>query len=293
MSDNWGGKWTVRKKAAVSAYLNIFQNALKNQTFHKWYIDAFAGTGYHTYRPAAEPSLFSEKDIAEVKELRIGSATLALESAIPFDKYIFIEKDPVSFETLTSLSKQYPEKPIFFQNSDANDEIVKICKVIKTSSRRPRCVLFLDPFGMQLTWNTLEAISTTGVCDIWYLFPTNAVNRMLPNDGKIPSSWESRLNLLFGTPEWKTTFYTQIEQGSLFDSKVDELIKYSSFNKIEEYTYSRLSSIFPYVSPKPLSLYNSRNLLFSLFFAVSNTSPKARALANRIFRYIELKNKEH
>ncbi|WP_375494674.1 hypothetical protein [uncultured Nostoc sp.] len=37
--------------------------------------------------------------------------------------------------------------------------------------RSNRAVLFLDPFGMQIPWSTIEAIAHTEAIDLWYLFP--------------------------------------------------------------------------------------------------------------------------
>lgn len=41
----FGGPWTVEKLSILSAYLDFYVTALKNQPFKKIYIDAFAGTG--------------------------------------------------------------------------------------------------------------------------------------------------------------------------------------------------------------------------------------------------------
>ena len=41
----FGGPWTIEKLNILSAYLDFYVTALKNQPFKKIYIDAFAGTG--------------------------------------------------------------------------------------------------------------------------------------------------------------------------------------------------------------------------------------------------------
>ena len=61
-------------------------------------------------------------------------------------------------------------------------------------------MLFLDPYGMQVEWRTIEAIAKTEAIDLWLLFPLAiGVNRLLTKSGEIPESWRRRLNLLLGT----------------------------------------------------------------------------------------------
>ena len=60
--------------------------------------------------------------------------------------------------------------------------------------------MFLDPYGMQVRWDTIEAIAETKAIDLWLLFPLGvAVNRMLKNDGNINESWAEKLDIIFGT----------------------------------------------------------------------------------------------
>ncbi|MEW6074198.1 MAG: hypothetical protein AB1726_16580 [Planctomycetota bacterium] len=53
-----------------------------------------------------------------------------------------------------------------------------------------RKVLFLDPYGMQVEWVTIEAVAQTKAIDLWVLFPLGVgVNRLLTKSGEIPESW--------------------------------------------------------------------------------------------------------
>jgi three-Cys-motif partner protein len=74
--------------------------------------------------------------------------------------------------------------------------VQKLCDKDWTSRR---AVLFLDPYGMQVEWRTIEAIAATKAIDLWLLFPLGiGVNRLLTKSGDIPESWRNRLNLLLG-----------------------------------------------------------------------------------------------
>lgn len=91
---------------------------------------------------------------------------------------------------------------------DANTEIQRICNT--WDWRKRRAVLFLDPFGMQVTWSTIEAIAKTEAIDMWLLFPAGiGVNRLLPKHGDIREAWYRRLDAFLGVPEsvWRSEFY--------------------------------------------------------------------------------------
>ncbi len=70
----FGGPWTVEKLNILSAYLDFYVTALKNQPFKKIYIDAFAGTG--------KIKIGNE----EKYEIIDGSAKLALSAKEEFDE---------------------------------------------------------------------------------------------------------------------------------------------------------------------------------------------------------------
>lgn len=285
----YGGKWTVLKKQILNEYLTMYSQALKNQKFNKWYIDAFAGSGYHEFPLEETNPLFDHTVDEDILELRLGSARLALQH--PFDSYIFIEKSLGNFQELEKLKTEFPEKNIHCIQGDANVELKQICAQLNKRRRNLRGVVFLDPFGLQLEWETLNCIARTEICDMWYLFPTMGINRMLTRNGHIPDSWENRLNLIMGSTSWKKVFYEQEEQQKTFEFILNTDIsllrkKETPLKNIEEYVNIQLSSIFCYVSPKPISLYNRHDILFSLFFAASNRNPKAVNLASKFGNYI-------
>ena len=299
LKEQWGGFWTVQKKKIVKNYLDAYSCALKNQPFQRWYIDAFAGTGYHDLSEENEIFLFDEGVENDLMGFRLGSASLALQTKNPFHKYVFIEKSSSRFQKLTELKRKYPERKIECINSDANESLQDICDQILRLRSKPRCVVFLDPYGMQLEWETLHCLSKTQVCDIWYLFPTNAVNRMLTQNAKMDEKWTSRLTTLFGTSSWKDEFYVAKDQSQqmlpIFDCQDSEvnLRKNTDLQKIERYIYRRLTNIFEYVSKECMPLYNTRRmLLYSLFFLVSNPDEKAKRLGRKISNAIIKNNKE-
>lgn len=282
-SHDFGGDWTTEKLERVGEYLRAYTKALKNTSFNLVYIDAFAGTGYRTLRRDDSHSelMFPELTEDEPKLFLDGSARIALQ--YPFHQYVFIEKDAERFRELEKLQSDFPQRNITLLNQDANDYLQRWCKQGRWGHQR--AVLFLDPYGMQVEWQTLEAIARTQAIDLWLLFPLGiAVNRLLRRDGNIDPAIRDTLNRLFGTNDWYDAFYQVSPQRTLFGSGT-EMQKVADFNRIAQYMVARLETIFAGVAKNPLRLCNLRNNpLYLLCFAVGN--PRGKDIAIRIAQHI-------
>src|SRR5581483_9947548 len=125
-----------------------------------------------------------------------------------------------------------------------NVEIQDICGKNKNWSSH-RAVLFLDPYGMQVEWRTIEAIAATKAIDLWLLFPLGiGVNRLLTKSSDIPVSWRRRLDVLLGTEDWYDEFYrVDSTQQSLFGDAEDRVVK-ATTETIGRYFTKRLKSVF-------------------------------------------------
>lgn len=283
----FGGNWTNEKLARVKAYLAAYTTALKNMPFRLVYIDAFAGTGYRSIKSDDQQELFSP-DLAEeeAEAYRSGSARIALENYPPFAEYHFIEQDTEKCSRLEDLKKEFPDKTanIHVINDDANTVLKGICDC-SWRQRNTRAVLFLDPFGMNVSWKTIEIIAGTKAIDMWYLFPLGVgVNRLLTKGGNIPEVWQKKLDSIFGSSDWRERFYeTKIIKG-LFGEE-ERTTKTADFKQVADYFVSRLETLFAGVAKRPLPLYNSRNNpLYLLCFASGNK--KGAPIALRIAEHI-------
>lgn len=287
MAHSFGGKWTQEKLEKVGNYLQTYSTALKNQSFRRIYVDAFAGTGYVNFKEKQDSlSLLPEFEESEVQDFVAGSAQIALNINPPFDEYIFIEKDTNRFSELENLKRDFPHlaNRISPQSEDANSFLLSFCK---TNWINKRAVVFLDPYGMQVKWETIEAIAKTQAIDLWILFPLGvAVNRLLKRDGNISESVRQRLDEMFGTEDWFNEFFKPKEVKTLFDFETG-FEKVANLDSISDYFNQRLKSIFAGVAKNPLKLYNSKNNpLYLLCFAVGNPNPKANGLALKFANHI-------
>jgi three-Cys-motif partner protein len=278
---SFGGDWTDVKLQILGEYLRSYTTALKNQRFKTAYIDAFAGTGYRSRGEGDErESLFPDVDDAPPDTLLDGSAQIALKTVPRFGRYIFIERNHDRFQQLLRLRQDFPALAgdIEIREDEANAFVQRLCQ---KNWEKHRAVLFLDPYGMQVEWATIEAVAATQAIDLWLLFPLGvAVNRLLTRDGRIPDGWRRRLDLLLGTTDWADEFY-RVESVSTLFGEAELRVKTATTETIGHYFNARLKGIFAGVAAEPKVLFNSSQCpLYLLCFASGN--PKGAPIALKI-----------
>ncbi|MEP0843250.1 MAG: three-Cys-motif partner protein TcmP [Phycisphaerae bacterium] len=287
----FGGDWTTDKlerlRKYLCAYTTIFTKNLKARYFITIYVDAFAGTGYRVNSAtrkgaAAVPDGDTDPD-PEADLFRKGSARIALDVVPSFNRYIFVERDSIRVSELETLRANFPGKDVQIEQGDANFFLKEWCG--KTNWKKHRAVVFLDPYGMQVEWQTLEALARTQAIDLWILFPLGvAVNRLLTRESPPPAWWAKTLTRIFGTPDWEQAFYPKIREETLFGPEETQR-KDAPPHAIGRYFLERLKTIFGEVAPNPLPLRNSTNTpIYLLCFASAN--PKGGRTAVKIARHI-------
>jgi three-Cys-motif partner protein len=282
-----GGAWTDDKLQVMQRYFSAYAQALKNQRFERWYIDAFAGTGERAdSRKAAKatskgsaPLFGDESD--EIAAAKKGSARIALGIDPPFDRYVFVDKSTDHVVALRALKGEFPDREIDVRSADANLALRDLAK--DTNWRTTRAAIFIDPYGMQIDWETLRILSDTKAVDIALLFPTGPLNRMLARRGDIPTEWASRIDSHLGPCDWRNASYKQTMTSDLFSSEIPAFEKAINTEGLRQFVYRRLSSIFAYVCEEQLEMKNSRGVvLYHLFIICANDREPAKALAKRL-----------
>lgn len=268
MSHQFGSHWTDAKLAAPREYLGIYTTALKRQNFRIVYIDAFAGSGTYTHKSGGQT--------------RDGSATIALKTG-GFARYTFIDRKREHVQQLDALKAQFPAADIHVIHGDANEALQSICHAWPT---RQRGVAFLDPYGMQATWQTLESIRATGFLDVWYLTPLNGLLRQLTrNPSRRDSDKDTALDKMLGTPDWRTELYQETPIPDLFTGLSSQ--ERVDTDAVRSWLNRRYKTLFPYVEEVALLHKGSRRNphggppLFALHFMMANTAPTAVALARK------------
>ena len=265
----FGSVWTEKKLDVFESYLAAYMKIMQKQPFKLLYLDAFSGSG---------------SILTKDQQVLVGSAVRALKFS--FDHYYFFESNKQCCAALKkTLAANFSEKlsMITIANQDCN----MLLKMIDTQNWREqkwRGVAFLDPYAMDLNWESLEHLAKTEMLDVWYLFPFMALNRNLRKDAEILEATQRRVTQLLGDEEWKQYIYPEAVQQAIFGETEFEKI---DMDGLKNYIIKRLKTIFPTVSEKAVILRNGRSSpIFLLCFMGSNPSPPARGASLRVANYL-------
>lgn len=188
---------------------------------------------------------------------------MALEIPNPFDRYIFIDKNPKRVAELESLRTEYHGgRTIEIRQGDANDVLKDILKDI--SKVRHRGYIFLDPFGLQVPWETVNMIAKSGAIEVMINFPLGmALRRMMPKSGDIPPGWQISLDTFFGSPEWR--HYAYEESDDLIGKRTSKIA--DSEDRLLAWYRERLRNAFGHVSAARLVTNTRGGRLYHLIWA--------------------------
>jgi len=284
----FGGDWTENKlrrlRDYLVAYRSIFTANPSARHFKTWYVDAFAGTGSRTSPISTKSTEEEGTPDTEADKFFEGSARIALSIPSPFDRYLFVEgvkKRTAALQTMVAGEFSQLAPRIDIKTDDANVALTQWCGSRDWSAER--AVVFLDPYGMQVSWNTVQMLGDTKGVDLWYLFSLAGVIRMLTRDGVIDESWQKRLDAVFGTADWKGHFYRTEMTADLF-GLYEVTRRDATAQNVVSYIEGRLKSAYVAVAPS-LVLRNSKSFpLFAFCFAASN--PKGASTALKIATHL-------
>lgn len=282
----FGGEHTELKLDVIKAYLNFYCNALKNQNFETWYIDGFAGTGFRQEKKEVG-GIFEGEPIALEERTLLGSASIALEVHPPFDHYHFIEAHGPRRRALQEMCTKAGHANAVTHAGDANERIVEIMQSAKWSDistkRRQRAVVFLDPYGMGVRWQTLQTLAESGQTDVWYLLNLKAIHQQMANDSSgIDDIKFAALSDIFGTESWRDEFYSsQPTQQSFLEDVTDSDRRVGTRQDVSRFARQRLKTLFRYVSePLPLTVVNIERY-FELYCLSNSQSDAAIKLIRK------------
>lgn len=287
----FGSAETERKLDCLRAYLAAYSTALSKQNFSRIYVDAFAGTGDRTETRPSLPYFFTGVP-EQLEEITTpGSARIAIETNPAFHSVVLIENDPKKVAALKVIAAEYPDRRVQVRAGDANAIVKRICQRFDWHRERIRGVVFLDPYGMEVDWTTVEAIARTKALDCWYFFPLSGLYRNAPHDPlKLDANKIDALNRVFGTDRWMTEWYEERAQArDLLGDVIVEHRRVADVDRIEGWVHDRLRTVFKGAVLKPLRLKHPGGApMASLFFAVSNDRPSAVRVASDIASHILL-----
>ena len=278
----FGGDWTETKLAILGGYLDFYTTALKKLPFKLVYIDAFAGDGKIDLGSRSDV----DPDAQDRRAFIAGSAERALSvEDRAFDRFVFVEAEPERSTRLEQLRRQHRDRAIDVVTGDANEFLAGLGK---TEYGNWRGVLFVDPFGTQLDWATVETVARLERLDMWLLFPVSAIGRMLPLS-QVPSdvtpAWEACLNRVYGGRSWRELYDHDVQRNLFGDpglvraAGVDGLLSIYKHQLKEAFGARFLA--------QSRTLVNSKNSpLFEFIFCAGSPTQGATRLAKRVANHL-------
>lgn len=259
------------------------------------YVDAFAGPGIHQVRGTEQVSfseqqmLFNEaasysRDTEEQKTFLAGSPRVALELDVPFSHYVFVEKREDRIASLEALKSEFSStRSIAIRKGDCNTYLrEKLVENPRIDWNKYRALVFLDPFGMQVPWSTLEGLAQTKAVEVFLNFPVGmAIQRLLVRDpNSIKPTQRKRLDDYFGSQDWYNVIYAKGQRG-LFGDTPDEKVQKSGEALVRWYQ-KRLGGAFGHVSKASLIRNTKKGHLYYLMLATPNAT--GRRIADYILK---------
>lgn len=157
------GPWSKDKLEVVGKYMGIFTSGMKAKWKGLVYVDLYAG-----------PGLCVVEGTNEIVE---GSPLLALNTRIFFDRVIFVEADPDSYDALQTRVNSHPRGgSAHVVLGDCNEVIRQVLEQIPDGYLT---LAFIDPVGVKdLDIETLRSLATGRAVDLIILFAQQmAINR--------------------------------------------------------------------------------------------------------------------
>lgn len=282
MAESVVGPWAKDKLDRLAKYLNAYTTIMKGQEWCKGYhyIDAFAGPGMHELRQQSESPIDTQPALIEFlddgaepeeqQQFLDGSPRVALDLQFPFTNYIFVERSQERIEALKQLQAEYgATRKIHIRQRDCTEYLREIAAHPRLNWKKNRALVFLDPFGMQVGWQTIVELAAVKGIEIFLNFPVGmAIQRLLlRRPENFTDAQRRRLDDYFGSPDWMPTLYKS--HRTLFNEDAHQKVDDSGLALLNWYR-DRLRQLFKHVSKAALIRNTRRSHLYYLLLASNN-----------------------
>ena len=211
------GPWSADKHYFLGRYLDAFTTAMRKKRWNGLhYIDLFAGAGIEN---------------VQGKGLDWGSPLLAAQLPHQFSRLHLCELMRTKFEALRERLPRFvqSETPQLICG-DANVEVVSVVEAIPP---RSLSVAFLDPYGLDLHFDTLGQLASRRV-DLIIFFPDH-LDALRNCRYVYEETPDSKLDRVLGTTTWRAKLDTEPPDrwASLFSELYVEQIRTLGYDHFE------------------------------------------------------------
>jgi len=263
--------WSRDKLELLREYLQAYSVIMRRQK-ETWlrsysYIDAFAGVGQYMD--------------ADSQQYIDGSPLVALRCDPPFDEYRFIEVSRSRLENLRRrVQSEFAERRVLFHQDNANEVLRDQVAHQITYRDHQRGFVFLDPYGLQVDFQTIRRLAESKAFDIFVNFSVMGINRILERTQLPDTHTAGLLTRVMGDADWAADLY--VTQRGLFEGEEQTRRARLDPALVADQYLQRIRQLFRFVS-EPVLMRNSREApLYSLFLASHNEA--AVRITNDIFR---------
>jgi three-Cys-motif partner protein len=257
------GYWSEIKLSILDEYARPYNQITHAKRFKTTYIDAFAGAGHHLSKTSAR--------------LIEGSPVRAMNVDPPFDFLHFVDIDEARVKELRRLAGD--RKNVQVHRGDCNEVLLTniFPKVRYDHYERALCIL--DPYGLHLDWQVIEAAGKSKTTEIFLNFPVMDMNMNVfwANPEGVTDASSERMTRFWGDDSWKGAAYSTVP--GLFG----EMEVKNSIDQVTEAFRKRLKQVagFGYV-PSPMPMRNTKGaIVYFLFFAAQK--PISEKIVKDIF----------
>ncbi len=259
--------WSKEKLDVLGKYLHAYSVLMRKQTWLQsyTYVDAFAGVGQYL-----DP---------ETTEYVDGSPFVALRCDPPFHSYVFIEASPNRLDALRrTVSEEFQGRHVRFCHGDANSLLRDtIAKEIPRGAPK-RGLVFLDPYGLQIDFQTIELLAQAGTFGVFVNFSVMGISRILAREQPPDAATVALLTRVMGDAQMLDELY--VRQPELFGGPNHISRPRLDPGRIAEEYQRRVAKVFPYVS-KWVLMSNSRGAPLYVLFLASHKETAIR-ITNQI-----------
>jgi len=233
------------------------QNVRKVAWLHAYYyIDAFAG-----------PGIALSKADAEVSDFLQGSPVRVLEIEPRFDHMWLIDRNAARAARLGKTMREQGAEADRFTIASGHDANNYIRQLVAGFRSDDRALVFLDPYGLQVEWDTVAQLASSHKVDVLINFSLMGVIRNLRRTGGPDPRVRKLLDRVMRSTSWIDELYTQ--QGAFWNDPVAVRGQLAASAVAERYE-TDLKEVFASVS-QPAVMTNSRGSpIYALVFASQN-----------------------
>lgn len=249
------GYWSEVKLDIVRKYATAYSkilNAHKNPAFHHIYIEGFAGAGKHVSKSTGQ--------------FVPGSPLNALLVDPPFKDYYLVDIVETRVQALKEMAGNRPDVHILA--GDCNEILLQDVFPNVRYERYERALCLLDPYGLHLDWQVIEAAGQSRSIEVFLNFPVADMNRNVfwGNPEAVSASDVDRMSRYWGDESWRQVAYKSVPGlfGDIEEKAGMDAIVNAFGQRLRE------KAGFKYV-PDPIPMRNTRRaIVYYLYFASHN-----------------------